>query len=60
MIAGEGHLFGSEDIGKKRMHTTSLRCMSLGGSLITIKAEDFLEFLQKDEDLWISFQNMTS
>lgn len=58
MIAAAGHMFGGEDISRCRPCTTSVRCISNTGTLITIKAEDFLNFLRKDDQVWDDFQSL--
>lgn len=58
MIAGMGNLFGIEDISNDRKVTTTVRCISNSGTLITIKAQDFLNFLQRDEQIWDGFRNL--
>ena len=58
MIAGRGHLMGWEDIVKCRFHTTSVRCLSKTGTLMTIKATDFLNSIKKDEDTYKMFHDV--
>lgn len=49
MIAGVGNLIGLEDISNMRKATTTVKCISNTGILITIKAADLLNFLKKDD-----------
>jgi len=58
MIAGRGHLMGWEDIVKCRFHTTSVRCLSKTGTLLAIKATDFLNSIKKDEDTYKMFHDV--
>ena len=49
MIAGEGHIFGWENVLKERNHCTSLRCISEYGKIIKIPGMNFKEEVNQDE-----------
>lgn len=59
MIAEMGHIFGWEDIYHQRNYTTNLKCYSKSGILLKIKANDFLDFIMKDESTYKLFINLS-
>ena len=49
LSAGKGYLLGHEDVINDRNYTTSVKCISLEGSVFEIKAEEFLSNMSKME-----------
>ena len=48
MIAGRGQVVGWEDVMRRRMSTTMMRCISSSGVLIQISSEDFMASVRRD------------
>ena len=52
MTVGKGQLIGLEDIVNNRYNTISLRCISLKGVLVAIKAADVMFYIIRDQELY--------
>lgn len=49
MTAGEGHIFGWEDILKERIHSTSVHCISNYAQILKIPSSLFKQEVNQDE-----------
>eukprot|EP00356_Strombidium_inclinatum_P004599 CAMPEP_0170489706 /NCGR_PEP_ID=MMETSP0208-20121228/8007_1 /TAXON_ID=197538 /ORGANISM="Strombidium inclinatum, Strain S3" /LENGTH=57 /DNA_ID=CAMNT_0010764741 /DNA_START=2197 /DNA_END=2370 /DNA_ORIENTATION=+ len=49
---GKGYMLGQEDVINDRNYTTSIRCLSNSSLLYSIEKEDFIDKMQKKEQIW--------
>ena len=59
MIAGRGQVIGWEDVMRRRLSTTMMRCISSSGILIQIKSNEFMTNVRRDMTLHQKFIKLT-
>lgn len=52
LVLGKGNIFGEEDAVVSRLHTTSVRCISMEGELLCISLQDFNQRVKTNDESW--------